>query len=232
MRRILLLALSLAAGATPQRAQAQEREFAPALPRDGATLTFANELIDAWNVTWRVDTPTPMHRHTMDYFGVELTGSETLLTAPDGGERTISLERGRLWFLRAGVTHAETGLTDDPPRRAIIVELKDAPPRATAPLPDLPMGPVDGATEPAIDNDRVSIWDVTIPAAAGAMRFHHRPVVLLFMETTELEWTEQGGLVEARSFGPGEVLYLAAGTARALRSRAGPSRVIVAELKD
>lgn len=120
MRRIIPVAVLIATAFGAAPGSGQQTEPAEALPRDGATRTFSNELLDAWDVTWVVNVPTPMHRHAKDYFGVELTPSRTRLTAPDGAERTITLTRGRLWFLRAGVTHAETGLTDDPPRHAII----------------------------------------------------------------------------------------------------------------
>ncbi len=232
MRGMIVPAVLTTVAITAEIGSGQQTDFAPALPRDGATLTFSNDVIDAWDVTWVVGQPTPMHRHTTDYFGVELTASETLLTDPDGGERRISLERGRVWFLRAGVTHAETGLTGDPPRRAIIVEVKEVPPESSAPLADVPTGPVGEARPPAIDNERVSIWDVILPTdAPQAMRFYDRPVVLLFMEDTELEWIESGGPGGRRAFDAGQVLYLPGGTARALRSPAGPAQVIVAELK-
>ena len=93
---------------------------------------LSNAWMDAWDVTWPVDSPTPMHRHRFDYLGVELVASQNRLTAPDGQQREIALEEGRLWFLERGTTHAETGLSRDPERHAIIVDLKGPVPADTA----------------------------------------------------------------------------------------------------
>jgi hypothetical protein len=212
---------------------AQQTDFAPALPRGGAWLTLRNELIDAWDVTWIKDAPTPMHRHDYDYLGVELAPSETLLTAPDGATRTITLDRGRVWFLRKGVTHQETGLTDDPPRHAIIVELTGIP---TPPVPNdtgFGEGPVDAGRKPVIDNGRVSIWDVTwSEERSDSTRFHSRPVVLMFMEDTELAWRDPEGARGGGSFEEGEAHFFPAGGALAVWPTGGPARMIVVELKD
>ncbi len=231
MGRSLPIAVMLVTSYTVGLA-AQQTDFAPALPRDGASLTLRNELIDAWDVTWIVDTPTPMHRHDYDYFGVELTPSQTRLTAPDGATRTISLDRGRVWFLEEGVTHQETGITDDPPRHAIIVELTGTPPPAVPNDTDFEGG-LDESVEPVIDNARVTIWDVTwSEERRESMRFYTRPVVLMFMDDVELAWRgpdDEGG---TRFYEEGQVHFLEPGRAIAVWPVDGPARMIVAEIKD
>lgn len=211
----------------------QETEFAPALPRDGASLTISNELVDVWDVRWIVDVPTPMHRHEYDYLGVELTSSETLLTAADGSTRVATLERGRVWFLPKGVTHSETGLTDDPPRHAIMVELTGDPPSAVPNGTDLPSGPVAEGVEPVVDNERVSIWDVVWSGEqAEGTRFYSLPVVLMFMDDAELAWSDAAGESGGRTYQEGEAMFIPAGETRSIRSLGGPVRVVVVELKE
>ena len=67
-----------------------------------------------------------MHRHAYDYFGLELTDSKTDTVSPEGDARSVSTSRGLAWFLAKGVTHVEIGRSSNPPRHAIIVELKNA----------------------------------------------------------------------------------------------------------
>lgn len=232
MRRWLTVGLLLE-GSLAGAVVGQEADLPHALPRQGATLTYANQWIDAWDVTWTLDSPTPMHRHAFDYFGVELTASRTLLTALDGGTRTVSLERGQTWFLRKGVTHAETGLTGDPQRRAIIVELKDAVPGPMANSTQLPLGPVDSAVEAVIDNERVTMWDLTWSAGDTAqMRYYDRPVLIMFVTDAEIEWFEDDGIAETKSFQAGHVHFLQAGRARSRRTLGNDVRAIVVVLKD
>jgi hypothetical protein len=105
---------------------ARSQDYPPAFPREGARRVFDNMWITAWDDTWIPDKPTPMHRHVYDYFGWEFTDSKTDSVSPEGDTRSVSTSRGLAWFLSKGVTHVEIGRSSNPPRHAILVELKDA----------------------------------------------------------------------------------------------------------
>ena len=231
MLRCLIVTVAALAGLGSSVA-GQDGTFPPAFPRDGATLTFSNEWIAAWDVTWAVNSPTLMHRHGFDYFGVELTTSRTQLTSPDGRTRTASLERGQAWFLAKGTTHTENGLTADPPRRAIIVELKQASRPRVANTTAFPTGPVSENHAPVIDNEQISMWNVTwLPDETQQTRFNAQHAVVLFVQDCELEWTDAGGARRTQSYEAGQVEFLPAGMTWSVRSLREPARVAITMLK-
>jgi len=229
MRHWFALTIALGACVTPGLSARQDA-FPHAFPREGAVRILSNAWMDAWEVTWPVDSPTPMHRHRFDYLGVELVASQNRLTAPDGQQREIALEEGRLWFLERGTTHAETGLSRDPERHAIIVDLKGPVPSAIENNSGLPSGLTVGTRGP--DNDRVSMWHMTwAPARAEPVRFLERPVAVMFTADCSIEWTDRDGTRRTQSYRAGQLELIAAGRSVGIRALNDPAHVVVVEFK-
>jgi quercetin dioxygenase-like cupin family protein len=114
---VIELASSSPAGSAP--APGHPSSF----PRRGASQLIDNRLVKAWTVTWPNGEPTAMHTHPFPTISVTLVGGRQRETRLDGtsSERTVGV--GEVRFSEAGRIHREEGLAD-PPRRAVIVELK------------------------------------------------------------------------------------------------------------
>ncbi len=103
-----------------------QQELPHAFPRDGATLVADNERVAVWDVTWIKGRPSPMHRHRYDMVGVYFVGSAITVTMPDGQTIDNTMNFGDVIFQKKGVTHIEAGVDEANPRRAILIDLKDA----------------------------------------------------------------------------------------------------------
>jgi hypothetical protein len=181
MRRRAALLTVLVAVQTSFSAQGTSVEDLPhAFPREGAKRVLNNAWVTAWDATWIPNKPTAMHRHLYDYFGVELADSRTNLIGPDNQARTVSLRRGQSWFIAKGATHLEIGLTADPPRRAILVDLSEMPSPSYDNSTTFPVVfPLEGAQK-LIENQRVVMWDQTwAPGQSGPTHFYPRNVVVM-----------------------------------------------------
>lgn len=217
----------------PLGAQATRVDDLPhAFPREGAKRVLDNAWVTAWDATWIPSKPTVTHRHVYDYFGVELVDSRTDLVGIDGQARTVTLKRGQSWFIAKGATHFEVGLTNDPPRRAILVDRSDVPSPSydnSTPLPSA--FPLDGGQR-VVDNQRVVMWDQTwMPGQPGPMSFYSRNVVVMFVDGGELTLGAPDGPSEVSSFATGQVVFLPGGRARSVRATTHAVRAIVVELK-
>ena len=230
-RAVLLTALVLVQAALSAQGTSVE-DLPHAVPREGAKRVLTNAWVTAWDATWIPNKPTAMHRHLYDYFGVELADSITNLIGRDSQARTVSLRRGQSWFIAKGATHLEIGLTADPPRRAILVDLSDMPSPAYDNSTTFPVAfPPDGAQK-VVDNRRVVMWDQAWPPGQpGSMHFYPRNVVLMFVDGGELTFSAPGAPTQVSSFATGEVLFLPGGRARAVQATSTTVRAIVVELK-
>ena len=227
-----IFALLCAVGLLLLAHDARSQDYPRAFPREGARQVFDNMWITAWDDTWIPDKPTPMHRHAFDYFGLELTDSKTDTVSPEGDTRSVSTSRGLAWFLAKGVTHVEIGRSSNPPRHAIIVELKDA---ASPYYPNTSAFPTafsaDGDRK-IVDNQRVTMWDRTwLPGQPASPRFFERNVVMIFANAGDLRLSRPGEQPHLTSFAEGAVLFLAGDGARAIEATNTAVRTLIVELK-
>jgi quercetin dioxygenase-like cupin family protein len=199
-----------------------------AFPRAGAKQVLDNEWGTVWDVVWAPGETTPMHRHRFDYVGVELEDAQVGIVEVDGRRRTFSLKRGESYFLPRGTTHQEVGVSDNPQRHALIIDLKDAP----APVFPNPSGLPDAFTsrgsKKLLENQRVVMWDYTWPSGDRAKRYlYTRNAFIVFLNQGEL--TSSDGRYSM--FASGQVVFREGG--RAVMEASGSVRVrgIVIELK-
>jgi uncharacterized RmlC-like cupin family protein len=195
---------------------AQAESLPPAYPRAGTSKLFENDTIVVWNIAWLKGQPSPLHRHIYDLAGVYYEPGDRMIIAVDGSKRPVSTKAGDIVFQQKGVTHIEEG-TSDAPLRAVFVEMKiDGPFGKSEPSPRGEAGAAafSGKTMPVLDNQRVTVWDLSEPATRPAR--HHHP------RDTVVAWIDSGG-AHAR--------FVARGTVHDDEGVGAASRVTVIELK-
>jgi len=221
MLRTLLVSLILAQAAT----------LPPPFPREGAKKLLDNERVTVWEVTWSKGMKTPLHRHPFPTVGVVLDPGSLKMTLEDQSVRESALgPRGQAVFAPAGFTHVEEGQSDAPPR-AVIVELKGAPAEPMA----IPAGvarafPREGATK-LLDNERVTVWNVTWPSGSAPMHFHDSDVVVVAIADGTTKSTPQTGEAATTAWKFGDVRFNPRGRMHREEVVSGAPRLVAIELK-
>ena len=114
-----------------------------------------NPWATAWDATWAPHVQTPLHRHAFDYVGVELVDSTFNVTPPGGDPRQASKKKGDAYFLPKGTTHSEEGLSDQPPRHAVLIDLKPQRSPTVANNTQYRAAFPDGVAKKVVENARV-----------------------------------------------------------------------------
>ncbi len=203
-----------------------------AFPRDGARQVLDNPWATAWEVVWAPHVPVPLHRHAFDYVGVELVDSTFSVTAPGGQPRETSRKKGDAYFLPKGTTHSEEGLSDQPPRHAVLIDLKpQQSPTVANNTRYRSVFPANDAKK-VVDNPRVVIWDITWTAGQPAqIYFYTHNTFVIYIDPGELRSSEAGGVEALRPIAAGQVTFIPAGRSRSDQATAAPVHAIVVELK-
>jgi ketosteroid isomerase-like protein len=163
---------------------ARTQSLPPAYPRAGATRLFENDRVVVWNIAWLKGQPTPLHRHVYDLTGVYYEPGDRLIIGVDGSQRPVTTKAGDLAFQRKGITHIEEG-TSDAPLKAVFVEMKIDGPFGKAAAPASGAPAFSGKTMPVLDNERVTVWDLTEVANRPARHRHSFDSVVA--------WIDDGG---------------------------------------
>ncbi len=169
--------------------RAQPADYPHAFPRQGAKIVLDNAQGTVWEVVWPQNVPTPMHRHRFDYMGVELEDAQVRVTEVDGKLRVANTKRDNAWFLPRNTTHIEEGLTANPNRHAVIIDIKD-----DAPLAGTACGSpatLDGAKS-VVDNARAAIYEYTWPTTVGAVTCQ-RSAFIIFTSGGEISINSSNG---------------------------------------
>lgn len=203
-----------------------------AFPREGAIQVFDNEWGTAWNVTWTPLKPTSLHRHAFDYVGVDLVNATFKLSGPRRQPATASTTRGTSFFLPRGNTHVEEGVSSNPPRHAVLIDLKDTPSRSYENLTNYPLVLPASTAKKVTDNQRVVMWDQTwVPNQIQPMSFYDKNLFIMIVDGGELTLTAPDTAAQILSVSPGQVLFYPGNQVRTLQANKGPVRAIIAELK-
>ena len=137
------------------------QQLPPAFPREGATKVLENDRVIVWDVQLQKGQRAELHTHPYDIVSVTLHGRRSSGQRRRRLDRGAHVQDGRLRFTPKGRTHFEVGLTD-PPRRAIITELKPVAPGAGADRVELSAGvSARGREEDSRERARI-LWDVTL----------------------------------------------------------------------
>jgi quercetin dioxygenase-like cupin family protein len=208
------------------------QQLPAAFPRDGAKKILENERVIVWDVQLRKGQIAAMHTHPYDIVSVTLTPGGQQDHGADGVSEDRMFKMGDVRFTQKGRTHFEVGLTD-PPRRAIVTELKPvapggAPARSTYP----PAYPRDGATK-VLENERVILWDVTLEnGRRTAMHDHPYDFMSVTLAPGAIRDVGLDGVIQERQFDVGQVRFQAKGRIHADEGASVvPRRSIVIEFK-
>jgi hypothetical protein len=148
------LALLLFICAIPM-AQAQV-DAPPAYPRDGAIKMLENEHVIVWDIRW-LKQDYPIHRHRYDHTGVYYSPGDRIITSTEGEAREVHTDAWNISFQLAGVTHTESGISDEP-LRAVFIQIKRPAAGAIEVNSLLPQFPHDSPLERR-SNERVKVWE-------------------------------------------------------------------------
>jgi quercetin dioxygenase-like cupin family protein len=226
--RVLFVALALVTAAGSTAAQ----QPPPAFPREGATKILENDRVIVWDVQLRKGQRADLHTHPYDIVSVTLTPGGHQDHGADGVSEDRLFKTGDVRFTPKGRTHFEVGLTD-PPRRAIVTELKPvAPGPAPAAAKYPPAYPREGAKK-ILENDRVILWDVTLENSRRTeVHMHPYDIMSVTIVPGAIRDVGVDGTIEERRFEMGQVRYQTQGRVHADEGASPvPRRSIVIEFK-
>jgi hypothetical protein len=208
---------------------AAQSSLPPPFPRTNATKLLETDRIVVWDIVWPKGQPTAMHRHPHDQVGTYYARGGRLITQPDGTKREGMTEVGNLSTTRKGTTHIEEGATD-PPLRAVFIELlQDSGP--STPAPDT-SALVQGASKPALDDDRVTVWDRQWQSGPAALKYHaSRDTVIVWLGPGKVRSVGGKGSPAVADVKSGTMRYLAHDSAETLEVIEGAPRTMFFQLK-
>lgn len=221
----VFIALALATITTGQ-------QLPPAFPRDGAKKILENDRVTVWDVQLKKGQHAALHTHPYDIVSVTLTPGGQQDNGADGVTEDRMFKMGDVRFTPKGRTHSEVGLTD-PPRRAIVTELKPVTPGGALTASKYPPAyPREGARK-ILENDRVILWDVTLENnRRTAMHSHPYDFMSVTLTPGAIRDVGLDGAVEERQFEVGQVRFQNKGRVHADEGASVvPRRSIVIELK-
>lgn len=157
----------------------------PAYPRDGATRLLENEHVIVWDISW-LKQDYPVHRHRYDHTGVYYQGGDRIITSLEGEAREVHTPAWNISFQLAGVTHTESGISDEP-LRAVFVQIKRPVSGTTELNTALPPFPGDRPLQ-RLANERVTVWEYTrdLSSTENIAHYHgHDALVVWFDADTQ-----------------------------------------------
>jgi len=211
------------------------QQLPPAFPREGAKKILENDRVIVWDMQLRKGQRAAMHTHPYDIVSVTLTPGGHQDNGSDGVSEDRMFKMGDVRFTPKGRTHFEVGLTD-PPRRAIVTELKPVAPGGTPAAQESstypPAYPREGARK-ILENDRVILWDVTLENNRRTeMHGHPYDFMSVTLSPGAIRDVGSDGVIEARQFEVGQVRFQNKGRVHADEGASViPRRSIVIEFK-
>ena len=222
-----VLAAAAALGASSAMAEmAGKYPLVSALPRPGATKILDNNRGTAWDVIYPPGMSTGMHRHPVDFVGVELVETMLKVTTPDGKERVSPIHRGQIYMLPKGLTHIEENVIGKPQRNSILIELKDAGPHDYANTGKEASGFAANGAKKVTDNNRVTLWDWTAGPSKSFFQTHDMYLVPMDAGILTVAGDQPSRALPVAN---GQVIFLPGGHTRTLQATG--VRIAVVELK-
>jgi len=154
----------------------------PAYPRDGAAKMLENEHVIVWDISW-LKQSYPVHRHRYDHTGVYYSTGDRIITSSAGEVREVHTEAWNISFQLAGVTHTESGISDEP-LRAVFIQIKrpiTGEAERNSPTPQFPTeNPLDRRS-----NERIRVWEYNqdFSRAVRSEHYHGHDAVVVWFDT-------------------------------------------------
>jgi hypothetical protein len=201
-------------------------------PRTGAILLFDNSDGTAWNVFTAHNDPTPMHRHVLDFVGVDMLDTRLKVTGMDGTSRIVDLQRGTSFFFEKSLTHIEEPLSDAG-RRMIAIDLKDAAAPSFQNTSASPSGFSMSASTKIRENDRVVMWDARWTSAEPSSEsFFVHDTFMIVIDAGAIRENTPEGASRLLTLSPGEIAFFPGGQKYTLTAANGSAlRAVVVEIK-
>lgn len=204
--------------------------YPPPFPRQNATKLLENEHLVIWDIVWPKGEPTALHRHVYDQLGTYYQSGGRVITTPDGETRRTTTEVGRISTTRKGTLHIEEGSTDTP-LRAVFIELKHERPYATASANSVGGTPFHAGASRVFDDERATVWDVTLRAGESLRYRAAREVVVVWVTPGVVHFAERGLTASTQPITAGRMHHAPPDTPLDERVVEGPMRAIVFEMK-
>ncbi len=162
-------------------AQAQV-DAPPAYPRDGAIKMLENEHVIVWDISW-LQQNYPIHRHRYDHTGVYYRPGDRIITSNEGEAREVHTQAWNISFQLAGVTHTESGISDEP-LRAVFVQIKRQLAGAIELNSSMPQFPNDAPLDRR-SNERVRAWEYNegVSSTDVSVHYHGHDAVVVWFDT-------------------------------------------------
>lgn len=157
----------------------------PAYPRDGSIKMLENKHVIVWNISW-LKQDYPIHRHRYDHTGVYYSPGDRVIISTDGEAREVHTPAWNISFQLAGVTHTESGISDDP-LRAVFIQIKRPLSGAIEPNSSVPLFPSDAPLDRR-SNERIRAWEYnesTDSAGSSEHSHGHDAVVVWFDDSNQ-----------------------------------------------
>ena len=153
----------------------------PAYPRDGAIKMLENKHVIVWDISW-LKQDYPIHRHRYDHTGVYYSPGDRIITSTEGEAREIHTDAWNISFQLAGVTHTESGISDEP-LRAVFIQIKRPVAGAIETNSSVPQFPYDAPLERR-SNERVRVWeyDGDFSSTANSAHYHGNDAVVVWFD--------------------------------------------------
>jgi len=156
---------------------AQAQAYPPPYPRAGTTKILENDRLVVWDVSW-LKQAYPVHRHVYDYAGVYYTSGDRIIVSEQGLRSPTRSVAWDTFVLPRGITHSEEGASDQP-LRGVFLEFKEPQPRGAADARTSPPAFPGVSGTQLRDNDRVTIWELTLAPGAQPPHLHARDAVIV-----------------------------------------------------
>ena len=153
----------------------------PAYPRDGAIKVLENDHVIVWDIRW-LKQDYPIHRHRYDHTGVYYSPGDRIITSTEGEAREVHTDAWNISFQLAGVTHTESGISDEP-LRAVFIQIKRPVTGTIEANSLLPQFPHDSPLERR-SNERVKVWeyDEYFSSAVDPAHYHGNDAVVVWFD--------------------------------------------------
>ena len=154
----------------------------PAYPRDGATKMLENEHVIVWDISW-LKQNYPIHRHRYDHTGVYYSPGDRIITSTEGEAREVHTPAWNISFQLAGVTHTESGVSDEP-LRAVFIQIKRPIIGSRVLNSSIPQFPNDAPLDRR-SNERVRVWEYGegFSNSDDSEHYHGHDAVVVWFDT-------------------------------------------------
>ena len=202
------------------------------LPSDGTKSLINNERVAVWDVTWPIGKAAPMVQSQFDVVLVDLANASANVTSAKGKTKAATFKVGQATFIPKGDSQIEEG-TGNSPRHGIVIELKNftqAPLEKQSAFPEA--FPRNGSKK-LLNNSRTTVWDYTWTVGVPTpVHFHSRDVVVVYLETGEVQSKDISGAITVNKLERGVTRYNARNRTHSEELVKGASRAIIVELND